>query len=172
MADSPYETVAARLRPRRGTKHLLLAISKHLEAQVAAQGESAIILAAFQDAGHFTPASAARYARLATHAAFVGALGVGLSDEPAPGVRGVALEADDPVQAEWNVVVIAPHFAAAFVARDLGDASGQDMDRRFDFCLTYERDLAVQAARALLARIAPAESSSPSTRRHARSPRG
>lgn len=29
------------------------------------------------------------------------------------------------------------------------------MERRFDFCLTYDRELAVEAARVLLARIAP-----------------
>ena len=56
---------------------------------------------------------------------------------------------------EWNVTVIAPHFAAAFVARDLGDTECADMERRFDFCLTYDRDLAIEAARGLLARIAP-----------------
>jgi len=52
--------------------------------------------------------------------------------------------------------VIAPHFAAAFVARDLGDTPDEDMARRFDFCLTYDRDLAIEAARGLLARVAPA----------------
>ena len=154
-AASPYETVSARLKPRRGSKELLLAISKHLEAQVAAQGEAAVVLATFQQARHFTPRSAARYERLATHAALVGALGVGLGSEPAPGVRGAALDADDPLKGEWNVVVIAPHFAAAFVACDLGDSAHDDMARRFDFCLTYDRELAVAAARGLLARIAP-----------------
>ena len=54
----------------------------------------------------------------------------------------------------WNVVVD-PHFAAAFTARDLGDA-GPDMDRRFEFAITYDRALAVEAARTLLARIARA----------------
>jgi EAL domain-containing protein (putative c-di-GMP-specific phosphodiesterase class I) len=152
---SPYDAIAARLGPRRGTKQLLLAISKHLEAQVAAQGEAAVVFATFQEARHFTPSSAARYERLASHAALVGALGVGLSSEPAPGVRGAALDADDPLKGEWNVVVIAPHFAAAFVARDLGDGPDDDMARRFDFCLTYDRDLAVEAARGLLARITP-----------------
>jgi EAL domain-containing protein (putative c-di-GMP-specific phosphodiesterase class I) len=152
---SPYEAVAARIRPRRGTKQLLLAISKHLEAQVAAQGEAAVVFATFQEARHFTPRSAARYERLASHAALVGALGVGLSSEPAPGVRGGALDADDPLKGEWNVVVIAPHFAAAFVARDLDDGPDDDMARRFDFCLTYDRDLAVEAARGLLARVTP-----------------
>jgi EAL domain-containing protein (putative c-di-GMP-specific phosphodiesterase class I) len=152
---SPFDTVAARLTPRRGTKELLLAISKHLEAQVAAQGEAAVVLASFQEARHFTPRSAARYEQLATHAALVGALGVGLGSEPAPGVRGAALDADDPLKGEWNVVVTGPHFAAAFVARDLGDTGCADMARRFDFCLTYDRSLAVEAARGLLARIAP-----------------
>jgi EAL domain-containing protein (putative c-di-GMP-specific phosphodiesterase class I) len=152
---SPFAAVSHVLRPRRGSKALLLAISKHLEAQVAAQGEAAVVLASFQQARHFTAASAARYERLATQAAFVGALGVGLSAEPAPGVRGAALDAGDPLAGEWNVIVIAPHFAAAFVARDLGDDTGDDMSRRFDFCLTYDRALAVEAARSLLARIAP-----------------
>ena len=152
---SPFDAVAARLRPRRGTKELLLATSKHLEAQVAAQGEAAVVLATFQEARHFTPRSSARYEALAARAALVGAVGVGLSSEPAPGVRGADLDADDPLKGEWNVVVIAPHFAAAFVARDLGDPAEDDMARRFDFCLTYDRDLAVEAARGLLACIAP-----------------
>lgn len=155
VVSSPFEAVSAVVAPRRGTKRLLLAISKHLEAQVAAQGEAAVVLATFQEARHFTPRSAARYERLASHAALVGALGVGLPCEPAVGVRGADLAFDDPVKGEWNVVVIAPHFAAAFVARDLGDEGVSDMERRFDFCLTYDRALAVEAARALLARIAP-----------------
>lgn len=154
-APSPYRAVAARVRPRRGTKALLLAISKHLEAQVTAQGESAVVVAAFQEARHFTPRSAARYAELAGSAALVGALGVGLPAEPVAGVRGASLDADDALAGEWNVTVVAPHFAAAFVARDLGDTDCPDMERRFDFCLTYDRDLAVEAARGLLARIAP-----------------
>jgi EAL domain-containing protein (putative c-di-GMP-specific phosphodiesterase class I) len=153
--SSPYDAIAARIRPRRGTKRLLLAISKHLEAQVVAQGEAAVVFATFQEARHFTSLSAARYERLASHAALVGALGCGLASEPAPGVRGACFDADDPLKGEWNIVVIAPHFAAAFVARDLGDCHDDDMSRRFDFCLTYDRDLAVEAARGLLARIAP-----------------
>jgi hypothetical protein len=152
---SPYRAVAARVRPRRGSKQLLLAISKHLEAQVAAQGDAAVVFAAFQDARHLTPRTAARYERLASHAALVGALGVGLTPEPVPGVRGAALEASDVLAGEWNVTVIAPHFAAAFVAQDLGDEGCADMERQFDFCLTYDRDVAIEAARGLLARIAP-----------------
>ena len=155
VATGAYHAVAARQRPRRGTKRLLLAISRHLEEQVQAQGAAAIVLAAFQEARHFTAATAARYERLARHAAFVGALGAGLDAAPAPGVRGEHLTSGDPLGDEWNVVVVAPHFAAAVVARDLGDPPAGDMDRRFDFCLTYDRGLAIEAATTLLGRIAP-----------------
>ena len=147
----PVRTAELRIAP----KALLIELSKHLERQAMRLGETCVVAAAFQEARHFTPKSAARYSQLATHAALVGALGVGLSAEPAPGVRGADLDATDALAGEWNVTVIAPHFAAAFVARDLGDSPDDDMARRFDFCLTYDRDLAVEAARGLLARISP-----------------
>jgi diguanylate cyclase (GGDEF)-like protein/PAS domain S-box-containing protein len=154
VVATPFELVSAHHRTRRGSKRLLLAISKHLEAQAAAHGDAAVVLATFQEARHFTDASRGRYARLGQSAAFVGALGVGLASEPIAGVRGAALDEAEPLRGEWNVVVVTPHFAAAFVARDLDDR-GPDMDRRFDFCMTYDRDLAVQAAAALMDRIAP-----------------
>jgi hypothetical protein len=154
-ARTPFEVVAAAQVPRTGTKRLLLAISKQLEAQLVGRSESAVLLATFQEARHLTPATRARYGRLAAHAAFVGALGVGLAEEPVPGVRGAHLDASEPLRGEWNVVVIDPHFAAAFVARDLRDEGVEDWERRFDFCLTYDRALAVEAARAMMHRIAP-----------------
>jgi DICT domain-containing protein len=61
----------------------------------------------------------------------------------------------DPVRGEWDLAVVGPHFAGALVARDLGD-SGPDLDRRFDYLLTYDRELVVDVASTLLARIAPA----------------
>jgi EAL domain-containing protein (putative c-di-GMP-specific phosphodiesterase class I) len=154
-AMTPYEVVRAHQRPRAGTKRLLLQISLQLEAQVLTRRESGVLLATFQEARHLTRRTRARYARLAQEAAFVGALGVGLPEEPVPGVRGAALRAAEPLRGEWNVVVVDPHFAAAFVARDLGDADVPDLDRRFEFCLTYDRELAVEAARAMMRRVAP-----------------
>jgi EAL domain-containing protein (putative c-di-GMP-specific phosphodiesterase class I) len=153
-APTPFQVVSAFQRPRRGTKRLLFAISEHLEAQVAARGDAGVLLATFQEARHFTQRTKARYRRLAQSAAFVGALGVGLPAEPAPGVRGAALDAAEPLRGEWNVVVVDPHFAAAFVAQDLGDEGGEDWERRFDFCLTYDRDLVVRAAEAMMTRVA------------------
>jgi EAL domain-containing protein (putative c-di-GMP-specific phosphodiesterase class I) len=154
-AETPFAIISREREPRRGTKRLLLSISRHLEAQALDQGESAVVLATFQDAEFFTPASRWRYRKLAERMAFVSALGVGIAETPEPGVRGIALEAAERLRGEWNVTVIAPHFAAAFVARDLGD-SDDDMSRRFEFVLTYDRDLAVRAATSMMARVAPA----------------
>lgn len=150
---SPFEAVAPHRPVRRGSKRLLLALSRQIEAQAASLGSSAVILSTFQEAEFFTANTAARYARLSEHAALAGALGVGLSEQPAPGVRGVAIELADPLRGEWDVTVIAPHFAMAFVARELGDA-GEDMERRFDFTTTYDRDLAIAAALAMMSRVA------------------
>ena len=152
--DTPFERLS-RSRPlRRGTKRQLLQMSLALEDEALAQGPSALLLSTFQDAVHFTPITRARYAMLAARLAFVGALAHDLGAEPARGVRGASLDADEALRGEWDVVVLGPHFAAAFAARDLGD-SGADGDRRFDYTLTHDRHLVAQAAHRLVQRVAP-----------------
>src|SRR5437763_10899045 len=89
-------------------------------------GETCVVAAAFQEARHFTPSTTQRYRDLVERTGFVAALGEDLPVEPLPGVRGAALRRDDPVRGEWDVVVLSPHFAAALLARDLGDG-GPDL---------------------------------------------
>ena len=151
-AVTPFELIADRRRLRRGDKRLLLALSRQLENEAVGLGAEAVVLATFQDARFFTTASRGKYERMAEHAALVGALGHGLEPEPAPCVRGAGLDRDEALRGEWDVAVVSPHFAGAFVARDLGD-DGPDADRRFDYFVTYDRDLVVAAARTLMARI-------------------
>ena len=151
---TPYEVVKAHREVRRADKRLLLAISHHLENQALTLGAGAIVLSAFQEAERFTPATHRRYTRLAADAAFVAALGGNMTAEPAPGVRGASLEGNDGLLGEWSIAVLGPHFAGALVAMDLGD-QGPDMERRFDFCLTYDRDLVTDAASALMRRVTP-----------------
>jgi EAL domain-containing protein (putative c-di-GMP-specific phosphodiesterase class I) len=150
---SPFEVVAHTRATRIGTKRLLLALSRQIEAGVPSLGPAAVVLSTFQEARFFTPATAALYTQLGGGAALVGALGVGLPEQPAPMVRGVALDRADPLRGEWDVSVISPHFSVAFVARELGD-DGPDMDRRFEFTTTYDRALAIEAARAMMSRLA------------------
>jgi EAL domain-containing protein (putative c-di-GMP-specific phosphodiesterase class I) len=152
---SPFAVATATRAARPADKRLLIEVSKHLERQALALGRPTVVVGAFQEGRFFTEATARRYTALAWSAAFVGALGEGMPVAPAPHVRGALLDHGDPVRGEWDLAVVGPHFAGALVARDLGD-DGPDLDRRFDYVLTYERDLVVDVASALLARIAPA----------------
>ena len=154
LGTTPYEVVSAVCDTRRADKRLLLAISHHLENQALTLGAGAVVLSAFQEAERFTKATHRRYTRLAADAAFVAALGGNMSAEPAPGVRGASLEGNDGLLGEWSIAVLGPHFAGALVAMDLGD-QGPDMERRFDFCLTYDRELVTEAAAALMRRVTP-----------------
>ena len=102
------------------TKAQLLQMSLALEEQALLQGESAVLLSTFQEARYFPPSTRARYTdwrecRLCRRA--------GSRPRSRAGCRGPgsALESQDSLRGEWDVVVLGPHFAGAFVARDLGD---------------------------------------------------
>jgi EAL domain-containing protein (putative c-di-GMP-specific phosphodiesterase class I) len=152
--QTPFDRIADPTAVLRGDKGLLLSLSRQLEQEAfSLQGES-VVLATFQDERFFTAAMRRRYERLAEDGALVGALGVGVPDQPGTGVRGASLSPDDPLRGEWDVVVVGPHFAGAFVARDLGD-EGADFERRFEYFMTYDRDRVTDAARALLHRLIP-----------------
>jgi hypothetical protein len=149
---TPFEQLTRGATVLRGDKRLLLSLSRQLEQEAATVRDEAIVLATFQDARFFTPGTRRRYERIAGGAALVGALGVGLPADPGVGVRGASLSPSDRLMGEWDVVVMGPHFAGAFVARDLGD-EGPDAERRFDYFMTYDRDRVAQAARPLLHRL-------------------
>ena len=84
---------------RRGTKRLLLEISRELERQAELLGDSAVLISTFQHARHFTPPQAELYGGCRAQLAFVGALGEDMTAAPAPGVRGANLPAGDPLAA-------------------------------------------------------------------------
>ena len=151
---SPFSCLPPGTPLRRSAKRLLIELSKQLEREAMRIGETCVVAATFQEARHLTPATTARYRDLADRVGFVAAIGEGLPQTPVEGVRGADLSSDDPVRGEWDVAVIGPHFAAALLARDLGD-HGPDLQRTFEFALTYDREVVAAAARSLLARVAP-----------------
>jgi EAL domain-containing protein (putative c-di-GMP-specific phosphodiesterase class I)/DICT domain-containing protein len=153
-AEAPFALAAAAVPPRMARKDLLIEISKHIERQAMHSGETTAVLASFQNAAFFTPATRHRYSQLAQCAAFVGILGRGMPLSPMPGIRGGPLSPADPLLSEWNIAVIGPHFASCLTARDLGD-SGPDQQRRFEFVLSHKRELAIKVATALLSRVSP-----------------
>ncbi|WP_432540615.1 diguanylate cyclase domain-containing protein [Kineococcus sp. SYSU DK002] len=151
---SPFAALPPGTVLRRSAKPLLIEVSKQLEREARRLGDTCVVASTFQEARHFTPATRSRYRDLADGVGFVAAVGEGLPESPLPGVRGATLAAGDPVRGEWDVVVLSPHFAAALLARDLGD-EGPDREREFEYALTYDRDVVVAAMHSLLSRVAP-----------------
>jgi EAL domain-containing protein (putative c-di-GMP-specific phosphodiesterase class I)/DICT domain-containing protein len=151
---TPFGAVAQAREVRTAGKALLLAMSKHLERQAAAIGESCLVLTTFQTAAAFAPAQR-RYSALARGNAYVAVFGSGIADQPAPGVRGIDLDPEEPLSLEWNLVIVGPHFAAVLAAR-LNDPA-TDPDPGWDYVLSHDRDLAVRAATTLMNRITRAE---------------
>ena len=91
--------VASAREARPVTKDLLVETCMQLEHQGLDAAEPNVLLACFQEAGQFTPATQSRYEFLATRTAFTGALGHGMPVTPVAGVRGADLTADDPCAA-------------------------------------------------------------------------
>ena len=149
---SPFLCLPPATALRCSTKPLLVEVSKHLEREAARLGPTCLLLSSFQQGHHFTARTADRYRDLATTVGFVAAFGEGLTDEPTAGVRGAPLAPGDPLMDEWDVVVLAPHFAAALLARDLR-SDAIDLERTFEFAITYNRHAVEEAARSLMARI-------------------
>ena len=135
-----------------GRKDVLLSVTRALEAQALQLGAHAVIAATFQDVRHFTPRTRARYEQLGAHTSLAVALGIGMPDPPAAGVRGADLAPDDELVGEWDVRRAWPHYAGSLIARDLGD-SGPDHQRRFEFVLTFDRQLVTEVAATLIARV-------------------
>jgi EAL domain-containing protein (putative c-di-GMP-specific phosphodiesterase class I) len=154
QAGSPFRCLPDDVVLRRASKRLLIELSKQLELEAMRLGSSCVVASTFQHGHHFTPATALRYQELVAGTGFVCALGEDLPEEPVPGVRGARLLPGDPVLGEWDVVVLAPHFSTALLARDLGD-TGPDLDRVFEYALTYRRDTVTRAAQELLSRVVP-----------------
>jgi len=157
---SVFDDVAVGQGVQRSTKPLLQAMSQHLEVQALACGPMTLLLSSIEDARFFSPRTAARYQQVAARAALVAVLGKGMPVQPVQGVRGGLLDPQDPICPEWAVVVVSPHFTGALVARDLHDR-GTAEERRFDYVLTYDRELVLRAATALLGRLVTGDPGDP-----------
>lgn len=160
VTDSPFAALPIGATLRIAPKKLLIELSKQLEREALRLGDTCVVAATFQYSRHFTSATSRRYRHLAAQVGFVAALGAGLAPEPVDGVRGATLHPGDPIRGEWDIVVLSPHYSAALLARDLGD-TGPDHERRFEYALTYQRDVVVPAAQRLLARVVPQTGANP-----------
>ena len=117
---SPFTVVAAERSTIVGDKPLLLSFSRQLEARARASTARSWCWPPSR-----TSASSPSSPRSATASwrSEPCSWRVRRRDvrEPMPGVRGVSIEESEALRGEWNVIVLSPHFSAAFVGSDLGD---------------------------------------------------
>ena len=138
---TPWQRVTNWRRPARGTLTLAERTAALATMPAADHGATAMVLAALPDG-----VATGRLHDLATTAAFVGVLGAAPAHAA---VRGGELAPGDPLRDSWTVTVLAPGHAACFVAREVEP----DV---FEFATSYDRELVVECALALMARLAPA----------------
>ena len=151
-ATTPLALIGEAGDLRIATFELMTAIATTFERHASRLGESGILLLCVPHPEWITTANITHWAELSSRLAFAGIMGPGMKREPAPGVRGAAVDRSDPVARELSMVALGPHFAAATSARDL-TGTGPLGERRFEFGVTYERSVAIAAARCLIARI-------------------
>jgi EAL domain-containing protein (putative c-di-GMP-specific phosphodiesterase class I) len=145
--DPPFRRVTNWKRPAEGSRELAEATAQLIMRQALALGETAVVLAAYPDEQHVGPAQAADLRRLAGEVAFVGALAAPPELAEA-GVRTGVLAPDDPLRGTWTVTALGPGLAACFVARESADGTWQ-------LATSYDRDLVVESALLIMARLRP-----------------
>jgi hypothetical protein len=149
---TPFELASAHRKVRRGTIDLLASISRELEGQAALRSRSSLLISSFPGVDRAMAQMEEVYTKLARDLAFAAVLGIGMPPEPTPGLKGINIHEDDPVSGTWNVVVISAHFASMLAAKERPRASGAEQE--FDFVFTYDRNLIIQCAQALMLRVA------------------
>ena len=148
---TPFAVVRGARPLRRGNKQLLMSIAAHLEEQAMVWRETPVVLSCFEAAEPVDAEALRRYSELAASGAFVAVLGpdVGPEAERAEGVRVARFARTSPLADEWAVLLVGAHYNGALVARRL---DGVDC---YDFAVTHDRDLVVEAGRALLRHVSP-----------------
>jgi EAL domain-containing protein (putative c-di-GMP-specific phosphodiesterase class I) len=135
-------------------KHVVTTFSRHIEEQARHSSDHPIVLAAVQRAQNLSSATQELYQSLAATSPLVVAFGRDMPGDLGGGVRGVALQPDDPLCEEWVIVTLGADTCRALVARELAGSVRRESDRRFEFLVTSDRALVTRAARSLLARVA------------------
>jgi EAL domain-containing protein (putative c-di-GMP-specific phosphodiesterase class I) len=144
---SPFSRVTNWKRPAQGSRKLAARTAELVARQALELGENVIVLGAFPDEGQITDGEAQMLRELADSVAFVGAIGASAELE-ATGVRTGPLAPEDPLRGTWTIAALGPNCNACFVAAERDDGD-------FDFAISYDRDLVVESAMLMMARVAP-----------------
>jgi EAL domain-containing protein (putative c-di-GMP-specific phosphodiesterase class I) len=144
---TPFDIATAHVTPVTVSRAAMYRLSRAIEERAAATSEPRILLANFQHRDHFTPGIARRYADLATDVTLVGIFARDMPTDPAPEVRGYPLRPDDPVTAEWSVILITGTRADAVFAHTTLEGDS------YQVAVCDNRELVLAAARSLIERM-------------------
>lgn len=150
---TPFEALSAQIPARHATGSDVSYIDAWFRHTAAAAGHPGLAMANFYDTTWVTEDDLRALKQVISSNALTLITAGDLPDHSGPVLRTRTRPASNPMSREWVLIVLQPHFAAAFAARNKG-AWSQD-DPHLDFVLTHDRDLVVAAARALLQGIDP-----------------
>ncbi len=143
---TPYEALASKIAPRRGRAQDVIHIRTHLEQQATAGGNASVLLAGFGHGDDFTETSRLRYDKLAQVNTLTVVLAERVSHRDEPRYTVAPIPAGSRMADERVIIVLHPHYAAAFALRETTDPGRSDQ-RTFDFVYTHDRELVIDAAR-------------------------
>ena len=149
-AVTPYGVVSALGAPRRSGRSLYDEMEMGLLRTAAAMGPSAIVIATRG------PDHGARHSFDAILDELAGRTALTAVFEPCPAreaarYRAVTVDASDPLALERSIIVVAPFQTAALVGLDRG--TSDDGRHLYNYRLTYDRNVVLDAATVLLHRL-------------------
>jgi EAL domain-containing protein (putative c-di-GMP-specific phosphodiesterase class I) len=151
---TPFQVLREHIKPRHATQAEIAHIGAYLQHQAASTVEPGVVLAHFQHTAFLTDTARAHLRRITDSNALTILLADDLPDTSEANYRTTRLPAGSPMAREWVVIVLRPHYAAAFAAHDRGNPV-PDPDRTLDYLVTHNRDLVVAAARTFIRAMAP-----------------
>ncbi len=153
---TPFMVGAASGRVQRADGELVVSLSRRLERQALANGPSTVVLMTIPydfplDTGAIDGAHG-----VATSGALVAVFGRDAHRAALPtlpNLRTSDIAPDDPIATEFTLIVVSPHLTAGMLARVVDDDGPEP---GFDYRLTYDRTVVLDAATYLLDRTSAA----------------
>jgi EAL domain-containing protein (putative c-di-GMP-specific phosphodiesterase class I) len=150
---TPFEIASALVPATEAGRRTVLMHSRAIEDRGIYAAEPTVLLTTFEDVRFFDPRTRERYTKLADQGMLTAVYGPGMPADPAPNIRGCAVSRDDPLAAEWTVIVVGNRLAGGVFARRR-DRFVAGPGQAYELVVTGDRDVVLAAATPLLERIA------------------
>jgi hypothetical protein len=150
---TPFEIASTLVPATEAGRQTVLMHSRAIEDQGIYAAEPTVQLTTFEDVRFFDPRTRERYTKLADQGMLTAVYGPGMPADPAPNIRGCAVSRDDPLAAEWTVIVVGNRLAGGVFARRR-DRFAAGRGEAYELVVSGDRDVVLAAATPLLERIA------------------